>query len=237
MTRFQLKICPWEKQVWVNHVWDAFLQGKCSKRRIHLTCENEGEFVLVLLSMFCMDVLYYVGPWEVRGTTAPSSQLSSRWAVALRMWSSSFERETHMTSWKRNGISIRNNAVFWGALLCCRVPVSLNCFLGMTLVPCESLLPLFPQNAVSECRSLPLAVVGTHLCQALRAGYAVSLERAGLTPAVQQVLRDVIHNPPVNSGKQHSPYLKLLMPGKTHQSWKAGAMPGSLLSFQGSVVK
>lgn len=83
------------------------------------------------------------------------------------------------------------------------MPLSLDCILGMTLVPCK--VPLFPQGAISECRSLPLAVVGAHLCQALRAGRAVSLERAGLTPAVQQVLRDVIRNPPVNSGKHHLP--------------------------------
>lgn len=61
-TRLQLEICPGEKQVCVNQVWDAFLQGKCFKRKIHLTCENEGEFVLVLLCMFCIDILYYVGP-------------------------------------------------------------------------------------------------------------------------------------------------------------------------------
>lgn len=54
-------------------------------------------------------------------------------------------------------------------------------------------------SAISECRSLPLAVVGTHLCQALKSGYTVSLERAGLTPGVQQVLRDIICNPPINS--------------------------------------
>lgn len=85
-------------------------------------------------------------------------------------------------------------------LLCAGVS---GLFLGMTLLPCESLVPSFPQGAISECRSLPLAVVGTHLCQALRAGYAVSLERAGLTPAVQRILRDVICSPPINSGKHH----------------------------------
>lgn len=114
----------------------------------------------------------------------------------------------------------------------CRVLVSLDWILGLTLAPCECLVPLFPQRAISECRSLPLAVVGTHLCQALRAGYAVSLERAGLTPAVQQLIRDVICNPPVNSGEHHCPYLTA---GRAHHSWKAGAVP--LLSFQGSAVK
>lgn len=111
--------------------------------------------------------------------------------------------ETHLRSWKRNEITIRNNAVFWGALLRCCVLVSLDCFLGVALGPCESLVPLFPQRAISECRSLPLAVVGTHLSQALAAGYTVSLERAGLTPGVQQVITDVIRNPPINSGEHH----------------------------------
>ncbi|NWI59408.1 WRN helicase, partial [Calyptomena viridis] len=52
-------------------------------------------------------------------------------------------------------------------------------------------------RAISECRSLPVAVVGTHLVQAIKAGFPVSLERAGLTPEVQQIITDVIRNPPV----------------------------------------
>ncbi|NWT75808.1 WRN helicase, partial [Prunella himalayana] len=54
-------------------------------------------------------------------------------------------------------------------------------------------------RAISESRSLPLAVVGTHLCQALAAGRSVSLERAGLTPAVRRLIGDVIRSPPVLS--------------------------------------
>ncbi|NWW82847.1 WRN helicase, partial [Climacteris rufus] len=67
-------------------------------------------------------------------------------------------------------------------------------------------------KAISECRSLPLAVVGTHLCQALRAGYPVSLERAGLTAEVQQVLMDVIHNPPINSDTTKIQEIRRLTP-------------------------
>uniref|UniRef100_A0A8C3Y7Y6 ATP-dependent DNA helicase n=1 Tax=Catharus ustulatus TaxID=91951 RepID=A0A8C3Y7Y6_CATUS len=92
------------------------------------------------------------------------------------------------------------------------VPCALDCFLGMMLLPCESLVPLLPQGAISECRSLPLAVVGTHLCQALRAGCAVSLERAGLTPAVQRILRDVICNPPINSDTSKIQEIRKLTP-------------------------
>ncbi|NXD30187.1 WRN helicase, partial [Spelaeornis formosus] len=67
-------------------------------------------------------------------------------------------------------------------------------------------------SAISECRSLPLAVVGFHLSQALAAGYTVSLERAGLTPAVQQLLRDIIHNPPINSDTTKIQEIRKLTP-------------------------
>ncbi|NXE99238.1 WRN helicase, partial [Menura novaehollandiae] len=67
-------------------------------------------------------------------------------------------------------------------------------------------------RAISECRSLPLAVVGTHLVQALKAGYPVSLERAGLTPEVQQVITDVIRNPPINSDTTKIQVIRKLIP-------------------------
>ncbi|XP_041315271.1 Werner syndrome ATP-dependent helicase isoform X1 [Pyrgilauda ruficollis] len=67
-------------------------------------------------------------------------------------------------------------------------------------------------RAISESRSLPLAVVGSHLCQALAAGRAVSLERAGLTPAVQRLLRDVIRSPPVLSDTTKIQEIRKLTP-------------------------
>jgi len=45
----------------------------------------------------------------------------------------------------------------------------------------------------------------------MKAGYPVNLERAGLTPEVQQIISDVIRNPPIDSGEHRSAYLKLLM--------------------------
>uniref|UniRef100_A0A8B9FDT4 DNA 3'-5' helicase n=1 Tax=Amazona collaria TaxID=241587 RepID=A0A8B9FDT4_9PSIT len=66
-------------------------------------------------------------------------------------------------------------------------------------------------RTISESRSLPLSEVGTHLFQALQAGYPVNLERAGLTPEVHQLISDVIRNPPIESGELCSPSLKLLM--------------------------
>ncbi|KAM9236505.1 bifunctional 3'-5' exonuclease/ATP-dependent helicase WRN isoform 2-T2 [Leptosomus discolor] len=55
-------------------------------------------------------------------------------------------------------------------------------------------------RTISESRSLPLSEVGTHLFQAMKAGYPVNLERAGLTPEVRQIISDVIRNPPIDSG-------------------------------------
>lgn len=47
-----------------------------------------------------------------------------------------------------------------------------------------------------------------HLAQAVRAGYPLDMERAGLTPEIQKIITDVIRNPPINSGKARSPSLQ-----------------------------
>lgn len=47
-----------------------------------------------------------------------------------------------------------------------------------------------------------------HLAQAVKAGYPLDMERAGLTPEVQKIIADVIRNPPVNSGDERSPSLQ-----------------------------
>lgn len=144
-------------------------------------------------------------------------------------------REKHLTSWKMRCL-IRVMQCF--RELCTALCRSLwFVFLAMTLLPCESPVPLFPQRAISESRSLPIAEVGTHLCQALAAGRTVSLERAGLTPAVQRVIRDVIHNPPILSGECHWPCLQLLIPARPPSVLEGRASARALLSFQGSVVK
>uniref|UniRef100_A0A7M4DYG0 DNA 3'-5' helicase n=1 Tax=Crocodylus porosus TaxID=8502 RepID=A0A7M4DYG0_CROPO len=52
---------------------------------------------------------------------------------------------------------------------------------------------------ISESRSLPLSVIGTHLYQAMTSNYPVDLERAGLTPEIQKAVSNVIKNPPINS--------------------------------------
>ncbi|XP_073196427.1 bifunctional 3'-5' exonuclease/ATP-dependent helicase WRN isoform X3 [Lepidochelys kempii] len=60
-------------------------------------------------------------------------------------------------------------------------------------------------KSICESRSLPLTVVGSHLFQAMKAGYPVDLERAGLTPEVQKLITDIIQNPPINSAQQSAP--------------------------------
>ncbi|XP_076193523.1 bifunctional 3'-5' exonuclease/ATP-dependent helicase WRN isoform X1 [Aptenodytes patagonicus] len=65
---------------------------------------------------------------------------------------------------------------------------------------------------ISESRSLPLSEVGAHLFQAMKAGYPVNLERAGLTPDVQQIISDVIRNPPIDLDTTKIQAIRKLVP-------------------------
>uniref|UniRef100_A0A8C8S7K6 DNA 3'-5' helicase n=1 Tax=Pelusios castaneus TaxID=367368 RepID=A0A8C8S7K6_9SAUR len=67
-------------------------------------------------------------------------------------------------------------------------------------------------KSISDSRSLPVAVVGTHLFQAMKAGYPVTLERAGLTSEVQKVITDTIQNPPINSDVTRMTEIRALVP-------------------------
>ncbi|XP_062430356.1 bifunctional 3'-5' exonuclease/ATP-dependent helicase WRN isoform X2 [Rhea pennata] len=67
-------------------------------------------------------------------------------------------------------------------------------------------------RTISESRSLPLSEVGTHLCQAVKAGYPVNLERAGLTLEIQQMISDVIRNPPIDSDTTKIQAIRKLVP-------------------------
>ncbi|NXT18307.1 WRN helicase, partial [Syrrhaptes paradoxus] len=67
-------------------------------------------------------------------------------------------------------------------------------------------------RTISESRSLPLSEVGTHLFQAVKAGYPVNLERAGLTPEVRQIISDVIRNPPIDSDTTKIQAIRKLVP-------------------------
>uniref|UniRef100_A0A8C3WKL9 Bifunctional 3'-5' exonuclease/ATP-dependent helicase WRN n=1 Tax=Catagonus wagneri TaxID=51154 RepID=A0A8C3WKL9_9CETA len=67
-------------------------------------------------------------------------------------------------------------------------------------------------KGVAEKRILPLTAVGMHLCQAVKAGYPLDMERAGLTPEVQKIIADVIRNPPVNSDINKIKLIRIYVP-------------------------
>ncbi|XP_074761361.1 bifunctional 3'-5' exonuclease/ATP-dependent helicase WRN isoform X1 [Athene noctua] len=67
-------------------------------------------------------------------------------------------------------------------------------------------------RTISETRSLPLSEVGTHLFQAMKAGYPVNLERAGLTPEIKQIISNVIRNPPIDSDTTEIQAIRKLVP-------------------------
>ncbi|XP_065802648.1 bifunctional 3'-5' exonuclease/ATP-dependent helicase WRN isoform X3 [Muntiacus reevesi] len=67
-------------------------------------------------------------------------------------------------------------------------------------------------KAIAEKRTLPLAAVGMHLSQAVKAGYPVDTERAGLTPEIQEIIADVIRNPPINSDTNKIKLIRIYVP-------------------------
>ncbi|XP_052018497.1 bifunctional 3'-5' exonuclease/ATP-dependent helicase WRN isoform X3 [Apodemus sylvaticus] len=66
--------------------------------------------------------------------------------------------------------------------------------------------------SIAENRLLPLTAVGMHLAQAVKAGYPLDMERAGLTPEAQKIITDVIRNPPVNSDMYKVKLIRMLVP-------------------------
>ncbi|XP_077887286.1 bifunctional 3'-5' exonuclease/ATP-dependent helicase WRN isoform X6 [Ictidomys tridecemlineatus] len=66
--------------------------------------------------------------------------------------------------------------------------------------------------SIAEKRILPLTAIGMHLAQAVKAGYPLDMERAGLTPEVQKIIVDVIRNPPVNSDINKIKLIRMLVP-------------------------
>jgi Werner syndrome ATP-dependent helicase len=67
-------------------------------------------------------------------------------------------------------------------------------------------------HSIAENRILPLTAVGMHLAQAVKAGYPLDMERAGLTPEVQKIIADVIRNPPINSDMYNIKLIRMLVP-------------------------
>ncbi|XP_069598300.1 bifunctional 3'-5' exonuclease/ATP-dependent helicase WRN isoform X2 [Ranitomeya imitator] len=52
---------------------------------------------------------------------------------------------------------------------------------------------------IADTRSISLTAVGMHLWQALKAGYPLDVQRAGLTPAIQKTITEIIKGPTINS--------------------------------------
>ncbi|XP_062933266.1 bifunctional 3'-5' exonuclease/ATP-dependent helicase WRN isoform X2 [Cynocephalus volans] len=67
-------------------------------------------------------------------------------------------------------------------------------------------------KSIADNRILPLTTVGMHLSQAVKAGYPLDVERAGLTPEVQKIIADVIRNPTINSDKNKIELIRMLVP-------------------------
>ncbi|XP_072481580.1 bifunctional 3'-5' exonuclease/ATP-dependent helicase WRN isoform X2 [Notamacropus eugenii] len=69
-------------------------------------------------------------------------------------------------------------------------------------------------GSIAENRTMPLPVVGSHLSQAVKAGYPLDLERAGLTPHIRKIITDVIQKPPINSDISKMKDIRTLVPSK-----------------------
>ena len=57
------------------------------------------------------------------------------------------------------------------------------------------------QKHVCDARSLPSAVVESHLLQAFRADLPLDMDRAGLTPAIRDAILSIVQSAPINSSK------------------------------------
>ncbi|MBN3308119.1 WRN helicase, partial [Amia calva] len=105
-------------------------------------------------------------------------------------------------------------------------------------------------RTVCDSRSLPLAVVGSHLLQALKAGYRLDTERAGLTPQIQKTIANIIAAPPISSDLGNMKKIRELVPeeidshlihltvallqkmgGAVPQAGKSERMPGQSLAW------
>ncbi|KAM4708899.1 bifunctional 3'-5' exonuclease/ATP-dependent helicase WRN [Discoglossus pictus] len=67
-------------------------------------------------------------------------------------------------------------------------------------------------HKIAEVRGLSLVAVGMHLCQALKAGLPLNVQRVGLTPAIEKTITDVIKKPPINSDLSSFTAIRDLLP-------------------------
>ncbi|XP_073399627.1 bifunctional 3'-5' exonuclease/ATP-dependent helicase WRN isoform X2 [Dendrobates tinctorius] len=65
---------------------------------------------------------------------------------------------------------------------------------------------------IADTRSISLTAVGMHLWQALKAGYPLDVQRAGLTPAIQKTITEIIKGPTINSDLSSFQAVRSLVP-------------------------
>ncbi|KAM8785196.1 bifunctional 3'-5' exonuclease/ATP-dependent helicase WRN [Rhynchonycteris naso] len=96
----------------------------------------------------------------------------------------------------------------------CLVSKSKECLLSPSTAIVYSLFQekKMSLESIAENRILPLTAVGIHLSQAVKAGYPLDMERAGLTPEVQKIITDVIRNPPINSELNKIKLIRMFVP-------------------------
>ncbi|XP_066091205.1 bifunctional 3'-5' exonuclease/ATP-dependent helicase WRN isoform X2 [Saccopteryx bilineata] len=96
----------------------------------------------------------------------------------------------------------------------CLVAKSKECLLSPSAAIVYSLFQekKMSLESIAENRILPLTAVGIHLSQAVKAGYPLDMERAGLTPEVQKIITDVIRNPPINSELNKIKLIRMFVP-------------------------
>ncbi|XP_069834231.1 bifunctional 3'-5' exonuclease/ATP-dependent helicase WRN isoform X2 [Dendropsophus ebraccatus] len=65
---------------------------------------------------------------------------------------------------------------------------------------------------IANSRTISVTAVGMHLWQALKAGYPLNVQRAGLTPVIQKTITEVIKGPPINSDLSSFQAIRSLVP-------------------------
>ena len=61
-----------------------------------------------------------------------------------------------------------------------------------------------PQELVGKMKGVQPQTVLNHMCDCIRAGLPVDVERLGVTDKLEQLIIDTIRRPPINSGWQTS---------------------------------
>ncbi|XP_040273813.1 Werner syndrome ATP-dependent helicase [Bufo bufo] len=92
-----------------------------------------------------------------------------------------------------SGTNLQTNVAVSKGSACIALPESPRVTYSLFQEQCLSM------QTIADTRSISLTAVGMHLWQALKAGYPLDLQRAGLTPAIQKTITEVIKGPTINS--------------------------------------